>query len=164
MDPKQILESGIYVGKKILFPKKSVKYILQNLSSVEEILLLTSCNAKSLPGAIALTNKRILFGGKNFFSSELFDIALDKITSVNLSSGMTNKLEILGSSSKLECGAIDKEAGKQIVKKIKELQSGPKETASSMDLSQLEKLADLKDKGIITEEEFQTKKKEILGL
>jgi hypothetical protein len=31
-------------------------------------------------------------------------------------------------------------------------------------LSQLEKLADLRDRGILTEEEFAAKKKEILGL
>jgi hypothetical protein len=31
-------------------------------------------------------------------------------------------------------------------------------------VEQLEKLAELKDKGILTEEEFQAKKKEILGL
>ena len=30
--------------------------------------------------------------------------------------------------------------------------------------SQLEELADLKDKGIITQEEFDTKKKQILGI
>ena len=34
----------------------------------------------------------------------------------------------------------------------------------SSDLEQLEKLADLKEKEIITEEEFQSKKKELLGL
>ena len=32
------------------------------------------------------------------------------------------------------------------------------------DYNELEKLAELKDKGIITEEEFQAKKKQILGL
>jgi len=32
------------------------------------------------------------------------------------------------------------------------------------DLDELEKLASLKDKGIITEEEFNTKKKQILGI
>lgn len=35
---------------------------------------------------------------------------------------------------------------------------------SPPDLDQLEKLADLKEKGAITEEEFQAKKKELLGL
>jgi predicted Zn-dependent peptidase len=31
-------------------------------------------------------------------------------------------------------------------------------------MDELEKLAELKDKGIITEEEFEAKKKQILGL
>ncbi len=35
---------------------------------------------------------------------------------------------------------------------------------NSSDIDQLEKLADLKEKGVITEEEFQAKKKELLGL
>ena len=36
--------------------------------------------------------------------------------------------------------------------------------APASNLNELEKLAQLKDKGIITEEEFQAKKKQILGL
>lgn len=39
-----------------------------------------------------------------------------------------------------------------------------KQEEGQSDLSQIEKLADLKSKGLITEKEFQTKKKEILGL
>lgn len=35
---------------------------------------------------------------------------------------------------------------------------------ASDEVAQLEKLADLKDKGILTQEEFDAKKKEILGL
>ncbi|WP_414858413.1 SHOCT domain-containing protein [Phormidesmis priestleyi] len=35
---------------------------------------------------------------------------------------------------------------------------------NNSDLDQLEKLASLKEKGIISEEEFQAKKKQILGL
>lgn len=38
------------------------------------------------------------------------------------------------------------------------------EMASNADLGQLEKLAELKSKGIITEEEFRAKKKQLLGL
>ena len=42
----------------------------------------------------------------------------------------------------------------------------PEKTQSSPDnsLENLEKLAGLREKGIITEEEFQAKKKQILGL
>jgi hypothetical protein len=42
--------------------------------------------------------------------------------------------------------------------------SGNKPTAKSSGLDDLEKLAELKEKGIITEEEFNAKKKQILGL
>ena len=38
------------------------------------------------------------------------------------------------------------------------------QNSSNSDLNDLEKLADLKNKGIITEEEFNTKKKQILGI
>jgi hypothetical protein len=52
-----------------------------------------------------------------------------------------------------------------IEQKVNEIHSGkaaPAETTSSLD--ELPKLAELKEKGIITEEEFQQKKKQILGL
>lgn len=38
----------------------------------------------------------------------------------------------------------------------------PQTSASDSDLDQLEKLADLKEKGVLTEQEFQTKKAQIL--
>ena len=40
----------------------------------------------------------------------------------------------------------------------------PNPAANNSGLNDLEKLADLRDKGIITPEEFETKKKQILGL
>lgn len=53
--------------------------------------------------------------------------------------------------------------------KIKEaieekMRSNEKVEIKTSDLDQLEKLAELKEKGIITEEEFNAKKKQILGL
>jgi len=53
--------------------------------------------------------------------------------------------------------------------KIKEaieekMRSNEKVETKTSDLDQLEKLAELKEKGIITEEEFNAKKKQILGL
>jgi len=44
------------------------------------------------------------------------------------------------------------------------VQSSPPQTAQPDYLSELEKLGELRDKGIITEEEFQAKKKQLLGL
>jgi len=49
-----------------------------------------------------------------------------------------------------------------------ETQEVPSQAAAPVeandDVAQLEKLAELKDKGILTQEEFDAKKKEILGL
>jgi len=44
------------------------------------------------------------------------------------------------------------------------IQSGNNPASTSSDADELEKLASLRDKGILTEEEFQQKKKQILGL
>ena len=43
-------------------------------------------------------------------------------------------------------------------------QSPPTQTTQSEYLAELEKLGELRDKGIITEEDFQAKKKQLLGL
>jgi membrane protease subunit (stomatin/prohibitin family) len=43
-------------------------------------------------------------------------------------------------------------------------QAAPAQGANDDAIAQLEKLADLKDKGILTQEEFDAKKKELLGL
>lgn len=51
-----------------------------------------------------------------------------------------------------------------IEKRIDDIHSQATSPSSSSSLSDLEKLAELKDKGIITEEEFQAKKKQILGI
>lgn len=42
--------------------------------------------------------------------------------------------------------------------------SGDDPSAQDDQIVQLEKLAELRDKGVLTEEEFQAKKKQILGL
>lgn len=57
------------------------------------------------------------------------------------------------------------EKAKQIIeKKMIESKSPQSAVNTSNDLEQLEKLASLKDKGIISQEEFEAKKKQILGL
>ncbi len=51
-----------------------------------------------------------------------------------------------------------------IAERAKGLVKGHQKTLSSSDTEALEKLAELRAKGIITEEEFATKKKQILGI
>lgn len=165
MEFEDLIQKGIYKGNTFMLPKKSIQQIIDNLIPKEEIIILTNCNAESHPGAIAVTNKRVIFCSKVFFSTFMKDFDLKKITSTNFESHMTNKMTIQGSSDKITITAIDKKVGQEIVNKIKELQlSTEPSNTSSGTIADLEKLAELKEKGIITEEEFNAKKKQILGL
>ena len=58
------------------------------------------------------------------------------------------------------------EAAKALRQLVHEAQTGSSQSARGQDssLADLEKLADLRDKGIITPEEFESKKKQILGV
>ena len=166
MDAKELLKNGIFIGRTLLFPKKSLKVIIDNLMPNEKILIATSCNGESKAGALAVTDKRVIFGTKILFSSQVKDFEINKITSLNYKSDFMNKLIIQGSSDKIVISAIEKKAGQKIVNKIKEIQN--KDSSSNQTpengFADLEKLADLKEKGIITEDEFNAKKKSILGL
>jgi len=167
MEANDILKNGTYVGKSLLFPKKSIKVIIDNLMLNEQILIVTSCNRGSKPGALAVTNRRVIFGTKVLFTSEIKDFDIKKITSINYKSDLTNKLIIRGSFDGIEISSIEKNAGQQIVNKIKEIQDSEDPTNNQVTtngLGDLEKLAELKDKGILTEEEFNAKKKSILGI
>lgn len=53
---------------------------------------------------------------------------------------------------------------KELEDAIYEAQAGGHQGSGSQSIEDLEKLAELRDKNIITEEEFQAKKKNILGL
>jgi len=167
MNAKDLKKEGIYVGPSIFYPQKSLKIILENLTEDENILVATSCNSDSKAGAVAVTNKRVVFASKVLFTSEFKDFDIKKITSVNYKSSFGNKLSIQGSSDSLEISAVAKDPGQKIVNIIKKSQNdsmSEKTSNNSIGLKDLEKLAELKDMGIITEDEFNSKKKAILGI
>ena len=167
MNAKDLQKNGVYIGKNMLFPKKTVQKIIDNLANDEKIIKITTCNSGKEPGAIAVTNKKIIFASKVLFNATTTEFGIDKITSVSYDTGLVNKLIIKSSFDTLILTAIDKKAGQILIKEIKAIQSQQKinETNNSgSNLDELEKLAELKEKGIITEEDFNQKKKQILGL
>ena len=62
------------------------------------------------------------------------------------------------------CGAENPNYADFCIKCGNALNNGSSSITKVNNLEDLEKLAELKEKGIITEEEFQAKKKQILGL
>lgn len=165
MNVKELINNGTYIGGSFFPPKKSLQVILDNLGENEGIIIVTSCIAEGRAGAVALTNRRLIFGSKVMMSSAIKDFYLSKLTSVTYKSELTDKLEVKGSSDELTMKSINKGLGQKFVNKIKELQTDDtKNEGLSSGLDDLEKLASLKDKGIITEEEFAAKKKQLLGI
>ena len=167
MTPEDFKNNGIYKGSTLLYPKKTIQGIIDNLMPTEKIIILTNCNSESHPGVLAVTTNRLVFSSTVLFSTYFKDFDIKKITSLNLESSLISKLTIQSSSDKVVLSALRKEVGQEIVSKIKELQFSPSTTSdagSQHGLNDLEKLAELKAKGILTEEEFTLKKKQILGI
>ncbi len=113
---------------------------------------------------IIVTDKRI--HGKMNFGLRV-DLPFDKISSV--SSGALGSLVVATSSNKIYFWMMkNRDEVHQIIKDVL-IQRQPTETVIKQEISQsnadeLKKFKDLLDSGIITQEEFDGKKKQLLGL
>jgi|SRR3989338_11205323 len=133
-------------------------------------------------GALVLTSQELYFTNKK--NHKAFNIPLDKIISVNIRKGLGNGIDYLfvifndnSKERKVKIKHFTFWAGVAMgnLSQLRELYFKSWETAienvrfgkntvQNSNLNELEKLAELKEKGIINEEEFNTKKKQILGL
>jgi hypothetical protein len=131
-------------------------------------------------GSLILTTSELYFlSGKN----KVFTTQLKNIVSVNAKKGLGNGVDYLfiifndnGKEKKMKIQHLAFVAGIALgnLSQLRELYFRSWETAiedarfdrntSQNNFNDLEKLADLKTKRIITEEEFDAKKKQILGL
>ncbi|MCX6724336.1 MAG: SHOCT domain-containing protein [Candidatus Staskawiczbacteria bacterium] len=132
-------------------------------------------------GALVLTNKELYFIEKN---NKIVSVPLDNIISVNTQKGLTNGVELFfityknndkeekakiihyGFVNSLSLGSLSrlKESYFSSWEKIINDWRFSNNEKSSSNLDELEKLANLKEKGIITEEEFNQKKKQLLKI
>ena len=124
-------------------------------------------------GVLVLTSRRVIFYYKKIMSgygSE--DFPLDKISSINFSTGlMGGSVKINTVASNFELDMILRTEGiEEFVTSIKSYIARYKEESSSVSkesvdvVDQISKFAELRDKGILTEEEFTILKRKLLGL
>jgi Short C-terminal domain/Bacterial PH domain len=164
----ELSKNGIYLGPGLLAPKKSLDYLQENLLPGETLLLATNAKGTNSFGALGVTNQRIIYAEKGMLGKTILDLSLKKIKTTALAK---QTLLISDGGDTLEFKDMVIPYAEQLLKKIKEQQmllesaSTPAaQPAGGNSLADLEKLADLKAKGIITEEEFAAKKKALLGL
>jgi len=125
------------------------------------------------PDTIFVTNKRIVIKDPSLLDvrENIVSVSYDKITSMELERGVfSSKIIIRAPGFADEMEAISKNVAEQIIQYVKnsmdkikiESKNQSFEVKESI-VDELLKLANLKDKGIVTEEEFLEMKQDLLG-
>ena len=121
--------------------------------------------------AYAITNKRILMAQQKMIGQVLQSVAIDNLNDITLNSGMVFGVITVDTIKEKFNVAIAKQMALNVNEKIHEVLLSLKEqkktsstetTTSSAD--ELLKFKNLLDMGVITSEEFEKKKKQLLGL
>lgn len=157
---------------------KGIEELLEDEEIIDAILGLgegrsSLGNNRKRIGVLVLTSKRLIFYYKKTITGHgSEDYPLDKINSINFVTGLlAGSVKIHSSGNSLEVDMIPKsEDVEAFVKTVKSYIPGYKKESSSvsndnLDIAdQISKFAELRDKGILTEEEFAIQKRKLLGL
>ncbi|RKY81898.1 hypothetical protein DRP98_09690 [candidate division KSB1 bacterium] len=154
------------------FTKKEIKYLPEVIDEGEEIRAMTSGYYEGNTWLVVVTTRRVLFLDKGMiYGLKQMEMPLAQITSISYKTGlMFGEIEVDTAGSKKKIDTISKKDVPKVAKIIsdllKQIHSNANATQASSQLdviSQLEKLAELKEKGILTEEEFLAQKAKLLG-
>lgn len=153
-----------YLGRKEI---KELPEILVNNEKVNNIIQGTYNNGQ---GILISTDRRLIFIDKGMlYGLKVEDFPLDKITSIQYETGLLlGKVKIHTSSNMATIDNVEKGSARKFAEFVRDKLSQPisqsitQKTSEPNALEQLEKLAKLKESGIITEEEFAEQKKKLL--
>ena len=156
-----------------MFAKKELIFLAETLDDEEQLLSLAQGMYRKNMGILAVTPKRVMFISKGLFSSQYEEFPLKNISSIQFDSSLMNsKIKIFVSGNSGEIEKVTNGEAKHFVETVKQLQSdistkantGPAPGSSNDDIyARLEKLGKLKESGVLTEDEFLTEKKKLLG-
>lgn len=122
--------------------------------------------------AYSVTNKRIIIAQKKLIGETLQSVALDNVNDITFSSGLMLGTVTVDTIKEKFNIAIDKAQGRNISDKLHTLLLDLKDqnkavqvpVGNGVDTDQLFKLKELLDAGILTQDEFDAKKRQILSL
>ncbi|MCW6005840.1 PH domain-containing protein [Micromonospora sp. CPCC 205371] len=155
---------------------REIKRLHEHLWEQEQVRAMTAGTYGPGTGLVVLTDRRLLFVKDGVMSKATEDFPLDKISSVQWSSGIaTGTIAIFASGNKAEIKNVNKDDGKSLTDLLRVVMTGQTATgtygeevptggSSPQDIfEQLRKLGELRDAGIVTPEEFEKKKAELLS-
>jgi hypothetical protein len=115
---------------------------------------------------VAIFEDKVVKTRKSILNSSLEEIPMKNISSVDISMGLIPTINVYTSGNTLTFRA-DVLQGPKFVEVLQEClanRSDSKSVSQTSDVDQIEKLASLMEKGLITREEFDKKKQQILGI
>ncbi len=151
-----------FLGRKEI---NELPKILAESEIVDNIAQGTYSNGQ---GILVSTNRRLVFIDKGLlYGLKVEDFPLDKITTIQYETGLLlGEIKIHTSGNIAKIDNVEKTTARSFAEFVRNKLSQPKETIAQSTqpnvLDQLEKLAKLKENGIISEEEFIEQKKKLL--
>lgn len=148
--------------KEYLNPNEEVVAIVMGAYETE---ILGSDSVRN--GILIATNKRLVFYAKKLMGYELEDFPLSNISSIESGKNMMgHNISFFASGNKVKMKWINDGKIKKFVEYVRSEIGKDSSSNNSKEESipdQIEKLSKLKDQGILTDDEFQTKKEDLLS-
>lgn len=151
--------------------KREIRKLPEHLQEGERVDRITTGAYHGGAGILVLTDRRLLFLRDGMMSKRSEDLPLSKISSIEWFSGMMlGKIAAFVSGNKAEVTNVPKVDGKALVDdvraRISDAPAAPTAAPAvpAVDpVEQLKKLAELRDAGVLTSEEFEAKKADLMG-
>ena len=168
---KEYKKIAAEVGDDPFFTKKELNYLPEVLMDEEQVLAFASGEMDGNSWLIVLTDTRVLLLSKGIFHGlEQTTIGIDKISFVSGSTGLLfGEITINDGHKEQKIRNVLKKTVKNFTNKLQQTIDTRKiknDASSSIEedpYDKLAKLASLKEKGVISENEFTAEKQKILG-
>lgn len=156
-------------GDHRFFTRKEVRYLPELLSADEQVLAFSSGFLDGTTWLIALTDRRIVFLDKGLiYGLKQTAIDLDRVHSISGETGLLfGKIIISDGASPRTIDKVGKSSVKIFTNKVQEAIEARKKKRHAPPppnpYDQLEKLAALLERGVLSSAEFEREKRKILG-
>ncbi|MET9318318.1 PH domain-containing protein [Kribbella sp. NPDC003505] len=177
-EPRPDIQAAMSKMSSKVGSKREIKKLPEHLWDGERVDLITSGTYGAGTGIVVLTDRRLFFLKDGIMAKTSEDFPLTKISSVQWSSGvLLGKIIVFASGNKAEITNVQKADGKAITDAVRarltdvsqpspvsEQPPAPANGGPKPDVyEQLAKLGELRNAGVLTDAEFETKKAELLS-
>lgn len=155
------------------FGRKEIRSAQHMLHGDERVLQLGQGTYGGKQGLVILTGQRLFFFEKSWGAQTVEEFPIKSISSVSVDAKRRGeKLKIHASGNVAEIENMGHGQGDELARQVRKLVEGqsaapaptaPVAQAPSDPIEQLKRLAELRDAGVLTDEEFNAKKAELLG-